>query len=191
MSIPIFFRKAGLALAVYFLAAGLAFAQSKALSPKATEALRLIESRDFYQRQLGFLRLEALREVATADFIRPYLKSSEAQMRAGSLRALAAIEGSAAIPVLREALQTDRDPSVRRAALLGLEPLWMQEPQVLNLLIAALRDRSTESRITAVDIVSRIDHPYAKEAILQRHAKEQRRDVKRVLHLAVKRVAAN
>ena len=39
-------------------------------SPKAVEALRLVESKDPYQQQLGFLRLEALREASTAPLIR-------------------------------------------------------------------------------------------------------------------------
>jgi hypothetical protein len=37
-------------------------------------------------------------------------------------------------------------------------------------------------------VVSRVDRPQAREAILARHKREARRDVKRVLRVAVKRM---
>lgn len=157
-------------------------------SPQAVEALRLVESEDPYQRQLGFLRLEALREPSTVETIRGYLKSRDPDTRAYSVRALAAIEGTAAVPVLLEVLKTDTHPRVRRAALLGLEPLEPGSAEILPAFIKALRDRKPEVRMAAVDLVSRIDHSRAREAILLRNRREQDRNVRRVLALAMKRI---
>ena len=157
-------------------------------TPKAVEAMRLLDSKDPYQRQLGFLRLEALREPSTVPAIALQLKSRDPETRAYSLRALAAIEGTGAVPVLLERLQSDKHPRVRRAALLGLEPLQASEPAILLAFIAALRDSNTEVRMAAVDIVSRIDDPRAREAILIRYKREGRRDVRRVLKMAMKRL---
>src|SRR3989338_5332594 len=67
---------------------------STAPSPQAVAAFQLVESKDPYQQQLGFLRLEALREIGTAPLIRRYLTHREPEMRAYTLRALAAIERS-------------------------------------------------------------------------------------------------
>ena len=161
---------------------------STAPSPQAVAAFQLVESKDPYQQQLGFLRLEALREIGTAPLIRRYLAHREPEMRAYTLRALAAIEGAASVPTLLEALQTDKQPLVRRAALLGLEPLQSTDPNILPAFIKALRDRKTDVRMTAVDVVSRIDDPKAREAILLRNKRERRRDVRRVLSLAMKRL---
>ena len=161
---------------------------STAPSPQAVAAFQLVESKDPYQQQLGFLRLEALRETGTAPLIRGYLTHREPEMRAYALRALAAIEGAAAVPTLLEALKTDKQPLVRRAALLGLEPLQSTDPNILPAFIRALRDRKTDVRMTAVDVVSRIDDPKAREAILLRNKRERRRDVRRVLSLAMKRL---
>ena len=158
-------------------------------SPKAVEALRLVESKDPYQQQLGFLRLEALREPATVPMIRAYLTHREPQMRAYVVRALAAIEGVAAVPTLLDALRTDKQALVRRAALLGLEPLQATDPNILPAFIKALRDKDTEVRMSAVDVVSRIDDPRAREAILLRNKREHRRDVRRVLNLAMRRLS--
>ena len=157
-------------------------------SPKAVEALRLVDSKDPYQQQLGFLRLEALREPATAPMIRTYLTHREPEMRAYALRALAAIEGTAAVPTLLEALGKEKEALVRRAAILGLEPLQAADPNILPAFIKALRDRDTEVRMSAVDVVSRIDDPRAREAILLRSKREQRKDVRRVLGLAMRRL---
>ena len=150
--------------------------------------MRLLASDDPYQRQIGFLRLEALRELSTAMTIGTYATSPDPEMRAFALRALAAIESTGAIPRLLEALRTDRHPRVRRAALLGLEPLQKADPAILPAFIKALRDRNTEIRIAAVDAVSRINDPRAREAILTRNRREGRRDVRRVLELAMKRL---
>jgi len=157
-------------------------------SPKAVEAIRLLESSDPYQRELGFLRLEALREAATVPAIRRYLDDRNLNMRAYSLRALAAIEGTQAVPLLLERLRTDREPTVRRAALLGLEPLAKGNPEALAAFLSALRDHDTQVRMAAVDIVSRIDDPKAREALLERNRREHRRDVRRVLNMAMKRI---
>ena len=157
-------------------------------SPKAVEALRLVESKDPYQQQLGFLRLEALREISTAPLIRQYVTHRDPEMRAYVLRALAAIEGAHAVPLLLETLRTEKQPRVRRAALLGLEPLQQSDPNILPAFIKALRDKDTEVRMAAVDIVSRVDDPWAREAILLRNKRERRRDVRRVLSMAMRRL---
>ncbi len=160
-------------------------------SQQATEAIRLLTSKDPYQQEKGFLLLEALREPATIPTIKPYLTSRSPDLRAYSVRALAAIEGAAVVPVLLQQLRTDAQPKVRRAALLGLEPLKSNDFAVLPAFIKALRDRDAEVRMTAVDIVSRIDDPRAREAILMRYKKERNRDVRRVLEAALKRVATS
>ena len=157
-------------------------------SPKAVEAMRLLDSDDAYQRQLGFLRLEALRELSTVETIAKYLTSRNSETRAYSLRAVAAIQGAAAVPTLLRTLKTEKDSRVRRAALLGLEPLQQSDPAILPAFIKALRDPKTDVRITAVDIVSRIDSPLAREAIRSRNKREHRRDVQRVLAMAMKRL---
>jgi HEAT repeat protein len=169
-------------------AAGEEPASPTAPSPPAAEAIRLLESEDPYHRQLGFLRLEALRELSTLDTIKRYLESGDPEMRAYSLRALAAIEGAPSVQRLIETLKTDKHPRVRRAALLGLEPLQQSDPRILPALMASLRDRNSGVRMTAVDIVSRIDHAMAREAILVRNKRERNRDVRRVLSLAMKRL---
>ncbi|MBI2104787.1 MAG: HEAT repeat domain-containing protein [Candidatus Omnitrophica bacterium] len=162
-------------------------------SPKerVAEALQLIESADPYQRQLGFLRLEALRDPSAADAIRKHLESKDPDLRAYTLRALAAMQGPAAIPQLLQSLRGDRHPAVRRAALLGLEPLREHDPELIPAFIAALRDRHPEVRLTAVDIVSRIDHARAREAIFLRNKRERNRNVRRALSLAMKRLGAS
>lgn len=157
-------------------------------SPQAAEALQLLTSEDDYQRKLGFLRLEALRELSTLPTLRAYLTDRDPEMRAYSLRAVAAVEGVAAAPTLVATLQADKEPRVRRAAVLGLEPFAMVDQAWLPPLLKALTDRSTEVRMTAVDVVSRIPNTRAREAILTRHRREQRPDVRRVLELAVKRL---
>lgn len=157
-------------------------------SPQAVAAFQLVESKDPYQQQLGFLRLEALREMSTAPLIRAYLTHREPEMKAYALRALAAIQGAPAVPTLLEALTSDKQPLVRRAALLGLEPLQPTDPTILPAFIQALRDRNTEVRMAAVDIVSRVDDPKARDAIVLRNKRERRRDVRRVLSLAMKRL---
>ena len=159
--------------------------------PRVADAMRLIESDDPYQQLLGFLRLEALREPGTADLIRPYLDSRDPELRAHTVRALAAIEGPAAVPVLLKTLDEDPHPRVRRAVLLGLEPLQPHHPQILPAFIAALRDRKPEVRMTAVDVVSRVDDPRAREAILVRNKRERDRNVQRALSLAMKRLGGS
>jgi HEAT repeat protein len=160
----------------------------EALSPKAQEAIRLVESQDAYTRQLGFLRLEALREPATSPIIKRYVDHKDPTLRALSLRAVAAVDGSSAVPLLRERLASDSDAQVRRAALLGLEVYYKTHPDVLPAFIGALRDRSVEVRMTAADVVSRIDEPSARDAIRQRYRRERRKDVRRVLKAAMARI---
>jgi HEAT repeat protein len=74
--------------------------------------------------------------------------------------------------------------------LLGLEPFanLQNHPDILPALLNALRDRDTQVRMTAVDIVSRIKDPRARAAMRFRYKYEQRRDVRRVLELAMKRL---
>ena len=168
--------------------AGAEAPRADAPSPNAVEALQLLESEDPYQRQWGFLRLEALREPSTVATITTYVDSKDPEMRAYSLRAVAAIEGSTAVPLLLGRLKSEKHPRVRRTALLGLEPLQTSNPAILQAFIAALRDSNTEVRMAAVDIVSRIDDPRAREAILIRYKREGRRDVRRVLKMAMKRI---
>ena len=153
--------------------------------------MQLLQSRDPYQRQLGFLRLEALRESSSVPTISTYLTSKDPEMRAYSLRALAAIEGTGALPVLLQALNTEKKPRVRREVLLGLEPLQPSDPKILPAFLKALRDSNTEVRMTAVDLVSRIDDPRAREAIRTRFKRERRRDVRRVLTIAMKRLKSD
>ena len=185
-------RRVGLwAVAVWILLTPLLHGEepvSTTPSPQAVAALQLAESKDPYQQQLGFLRLEALREISTAPLIRPYLTHREPEMRAYALRALAAIEGAPAVPTLLDALKSDKQPLVRRAALLSLEPLQSANTNILPAFIKALRDRNTEVRMAAVDIVSRVDDPAARDAIFLRNKRERRRDVRRVLSLAMKRL---
>lgn len=159
-------------------------------SPKAVEAMQLLDSRDAYQRQTGFLRLEALREPATVETIRTHVDDRDPDMRAYSLRALAAIQGIGAVPQLLQALSAERHPRVRRAALLALEPLQKSDSRIVPAFLKALRDRSTDVRMAAVDIVSRIDDPRAREAIRIRYRKERRKDVRRVLEMAMERLAS-
>ena len=184
----------GISACLLATAAGSAFAeepaQPAALPPsqKAADAMRLLESEDAYQRELGFLRLEALREQSTVGTIAKYLMSRNPETRAYSLRAVAAIQGAAAVPMLLRALAAEKDSMVRRAALLGLEPLEQTDPAILPAFIKSLRDPKTDVRITAVDIVSRIDSPLAREAIRTRNKRERRHDVRRVLEMAMKRL---
>ena len=179
----------GMAAAMALVATHTAGAEdAKPVGPEAADALALLGSGDAYERQKGFLRLEALRDPGTVDAIRPYVDSKDPELRAYSLRALAAIDGVHAAPLLLERLRTDKHPRVRRAALLGLEPLAGSDPHILPALIAALRDRKPEVRMAAIDIVSRIDDQRAREAIVLRARRERDRDVRRVLALAAKRM---
>jgi ribosome-associated translation inhibitor RaiA len=181
-------RVAGWMLAGWLAAAG--SARAAAPSAAAAEALQLLESDEAYEQQRGFLRLEALREPATLPAVRRYLDHRDPETRAYAVRAVAAIEGVAAVPELLERLGRERTPRVRRAILLGLEPFHAAHEGILPACIAALRDRATEVRITAVDIVSRVDDPRARAALRQRQRHEWRRDVRRVLTEAMKRVPA-
>lgn len=169
--------------------AGPVFAEP-APSPRAAEALELLKSHDGYQRSLGFLRLEALREPATLEPIRAYTASRDEEVRAYAWRAVAAIQGPSAVPALLEAYRAEKHSRVRRAILLGLEPLQASDPGVLPVFIDAMRHADQQLCMTAVDIVSRIDHPEARAAVWQRAKKEGRRDVRRVLKAAVARLPA-
>jgi len=163
--------------------------QAESLSPEAQDAVPRLDAQDSYTRQHAFLQLEALREPATAPLIRERLSSRDARTRAFSARALAAIQGVTAVPDLLARLKQDRSPEVRVAALLALEPFQDQHPDILPAFLGSLRDRRREVRIAAVDIVSRIDQPEAREAIRTRWRRERDRDVLRVLELAMKRLA--
>lgn len=160
--------------------------------PLSTEAQALIpqlNSPDEYARRLAFLRLEALREPASAELIRPYLGSRDPDTRAFAVRGLAAVEGVKAAPYLLEQLRRDKQPRVRVAAILALEPLAVDDPQIVPALIERLRDRKPDVRMAAVDAVSRFDLAEARQAILTRARREQNRDVQRVLAMAVERIS--
>ena len=169
------------------LGLGLPARAEEPLSPKAEAALHLTQSEDAYQQQLGFLRLEALREAATIPYLEQSLNHRLPDIRAYAVRALAAVQGAAAVPRLIDRAQHDGHARVRRAAIMGLEPLAAQDATVLPVLIRALTDRASEVRMAAVDIVSRIDDPQAREALQLRQRRESRRDVRRVLKLALQR----
>ena len=174
---------------IVLLAVGPAWAEQRAqpsVSPEAQAILPLLDAKDAYIRQKAFLQLEALRDPATAPLVQGHLKSRTSSTRAFSVRALAAIDGVNAIPLLLERLQNDPSARVRVAAVLALEPL--EEPRVLPALIGRLRDRKPEVRMAAIDAVSRINHPDARAAILFRAKRERNRDVQRVLKDAVQRV---
>ena len=158
------------------------------LSPQAQEAVALLDSDDAYERKMGFLRLEALREPGTADIIRRYLDHKSSDMRADSLRALAAIEGPNAIPEIRQRLERDKRARVRWSALLALEPFAKSHPELLPIFIGAMDDYRTEVRMAAIDIVSRIKDPAAREAIQLHYRKELHPDVRRVLKMALERM---
>ena len=158
------------------------------LDSRAEEAIRGLTSEDAYVRQRSFLQLEALRNPASVDSIRPFVDNKDEDMRAWSLRALVAIQGAAVIPLLRERAQSDKEPSVRRAALLGLEPLAAADPTLVQFFVDRLSERSPEVRMTAVDIVSRIQDPVARSAVRERAKHEGNRDVRKVLAAALQRI---
>ena len=164
-------------------------AEPGSMDQRAKDAIALLESNDPYQRQVGFLRLEALRDPGTVGAIRPALTARDPERRAEAVRALAAIQGAQAVQQLLDILHADQHPHVRRAALLGLEPLARTNPEILPAFIAALKDRKPEVRMTAVDIVSRIDDPQARAAIQARNRRERDRNVRRVLALAMNRLS--
>lgn len=159
-------------------------------SPRAEELIAQLASDDAYEQQVAFVRLEALREPATLTALTPYLAHRDPDTRSYAVRALGAIGGIAEIPALLEILRTDRHPRVRRAALLALEPIQQADPAILPAFLKALRDRKPEVRITAADIVSRVDDPRARDAIRTRYQRERDRDVRRVLTEAIKRVGS-
>lgn len=160
--------------------------ESHSISPEAQTVITQLDAKDVYVRQKAFLELEALREPATAAVVQRYLDSKDPQTRAFSVRALAAIEGAAAIPTLVDRMRNDRHPHVRLAAILALEPL--KDPSVTPAFIERLRDRSPQVRMAAVDVVSHLDDPKAREAIRLRRRREHNRDVQRVLQEAMERV---
>ena len=155
-------------------------------SPEAERLIAQLEHPDAYQRQASFMKLEMLREPATAPVLRSYLTNRNPDTRAFAVRALAAVAGVQAVPDVVECLKRDRHPRVRIAAILAMEPLV--DPAVLPALIDRLRDRHPEVRMAAVDAVSRVKDPRAKEAVLARQRRERHRDVQRVLTQAVQRV---
>ena len=157
-------------------------------SERALELMRQLDTTDPYQQEMTFLRLEALRETASSSHIRKYLTERNPDKRAWALRALASIEGVAAVPLLIRSVQNDREPRVRIAALLGLEPLQPSDPSILPVFLKALKDKHPYVRMAVVDIVSRIDDPRAREAVLTRQQRERNGDVRRVVALAVARV---
>ena len=161
---------------------------SASASQEAQALIRELDAQDRYARQVAFLRLEALREPSTAETVQRYLTSADAFTRVYAVRALAAIQGVRALPILLERLKTDRSPDVRVAAILAIEPL--DDPSVLPALLERLRDPRPDVRMAAADVVSRFDDPQARAAILTRSRRERHRDVRRVLEQAVARMAS-
>lgn len=172
------------------LALSLPVLAEEPLSARAEAALQLTQSADAYQQQLGFLRLEALREAATIPYLEQSFSHRQPEIRAYAVRALAAVQGAAATPRLIERFHNDLHPRVRRAAVMGLEPSAAQDASILPVLIAAMEDRASEVRMAAVDIVSRIDDPRARDALHLRQRRERRRDVRRVLKQAMPRTGS-
>ena len=173
-------------LVMLSLAAASVFAAGAELSPRAQEAVKLLDASDAYQRQTGFLRLEALREPASAPIVRQYLDNKVWQTRAFAARAVAAIEGLAVGPELVERMPKEKHAMVRVAILLGVEPF--KDPRLIPAVAARLRESSPEVRMAAIDVLSRIDHPRAREALLVQAKRETNRDVRRVLDDAMRRL---
>jgi hypothetical protein len=162
----------------------------QALSPRAQEAVNLLQYGDRDEQRLALLRLEALREPAVGDIVADYLHYKDEGVRAYAYRTWIALYGQAVLSDLLEAYPREKSVRVRRSILLALEPYRAVDARIAELYYAALIDRKTEMRITAVDLVSRIDEPRAHEAIRRRAKKEWRRDVRRVLKLALARIGA-
>jgi len=162
-------------------------APDQSASPEAQALLAQLDEQDVYERQKAFVRLEALRDPATIPVLRDSLRHRDADTRAFSVRALAAVAGASSAPALIERLRDDRDPDVRLAVILALEPFHGQDPAIDRALIDAMRDRNSYVRMAAVDVVSRIDQPEAKEALRVRSRRERHRDVRRVLEQAMTR----
>lgn len=175
-------------LSVWLSPSGEAQEPPEAISPDAQRLIEQIDTGDSDLRRRAFLQLEALREPATASGIRRYLADRRVELRILSVRALAAIEGARSVPTLLERLQQDRSPAVRLQSMLAIEPFVGQDASALPLLLKALRDRQPDVRITAIDVVSRIEKPEAKEALKLRWKRERHRDVRRVLEAAMKRI---
>ncbi len=159
-----------------------------ALSPALQQLASHADDKDVYERQKAFLRIEATRDPGFVPLLQQHVQSRDPHTRAFSVRALAAIAGSAAIPTLLDSATHDRKSDVRVAALLGLEPLRDRDPSIEPVFLKALRDRSADVRMVAVDIVSRSPAPEAKEAIRKRWKREHHGDVRRVLKDAMKRI---
>ena len=182
----------GLSIGCLFIGSS-AIAEESAPANASTESpaehlLKQLDSQDEYQRQKAFLQLEALRDTSTAPALRQRADSRDAQTRAWSLRALAAVEGAGAVPLLLERMAGDNDGSVRRAALLGLETLREQDPRIPPAMLAMLNDRNPEVRMSAMDAVSRFGTPEAAEALVARQKVEKYGDAKKVLAMALARV---
>jgi HEAT repeat protein len=176
--------------ALFTLWVGPALAQTQALSPRAQEAVQLLQSGNSDERRLALMRIEALREPAAGDAVVAYLRDEDDGVRAYAYRAWVGLYGQQAIPDLLKAYPQEKAPRVRRAILFALEPYRAVDAQIAELYYAGLTDRNTETRIAAVDLVSRIDEPRAREAIRRRAKKEWRRDVRRTLKLALARIEA-
>lgn len=162
--------------------------QAEGVSQQAQQALNRLESEDVFERQVAFLKLESLRERAVLPVLRIYLSHSDESTRAYALRAVAAIEGFESVPMLKAAYETDRHPDVRRAAIMGLEPHYEADNSILDVAIRAMTDSDTSVRMTAVDAVSRMESPQAREALRERLKNESRLDVLRVLKMARERL---
>lgn len=183
-----FFGFGWVALTAMLVSAGSVQAEELTIASDAQAIVAQLDVQDPYLRQKAFMQLEALRDPSTVPVVQAHLKSRNSATRAFSARALAAIDGVHAIPLLLERLHRDKSPRVRLAAVLALEPL--DDPRVMPALIGKLRDHHPDVRMAVADAVSRINHPDARAAILLRARRERNRDVQRVLQDAVQRMNA-
>ncbi len=165
-----------------------AHGQSKppSLATEAQVWVDQLDDDDLFLRQKAFLELEALRDPASADTIRAHLTALDPNTRAFSARALAAVAGRSAVPVLLERWTKERHLYVRSSILIALEPFWEQEPAVVATVLKALRDRKRDIRMVAADIASHINRPEAREALQVRWKRERDRDVRLVLKRIMK-----
>src|SRR3989338_6296864 len=74
------------------------------LSAPVREAGQLLTSRDQHPRRGGVLRLEALGDPAALPHVQPHLTARSVPMRAAAVRAVTALQGLPAVPMLLKAL---------------------------------------------------------------------------------------
>jgi HEAT repeat protein len=189
-----YFASAAFAFCFYGSSNAILFAQEsgasssdkQAISKEAQDAIALLDSKDQMQSRLGFMRLEALREPATAETIKKYLSSQDEYVRASALRALSAVEGLKSTEVLSSCLTSDKSEHVRLHAALALEPL--KDPKAYDALIKGMEDKSAEVRMASVEAFSRINEPGVIDALFVRQKQETNKEVQKVIDNAIKRI---